>query len=50
MVKQGNGGERNLVGAGIAIALLLVSFIVLPKIVTREEGRMRQKGWRIKRL
>ena len=44
MIKQDNGGERNLVGAGIAVALLLVSIIVLPKIVSREEVKMKYRG------
>ena len=49
MIKQDSEERRNLVGAGIALALFALAFIVLPKIVTREEGKMRQKEWRIKR-
>lgn len=49
MIKQGNEERRNLVGAGIALTLFALAFIVLPKIVTRQEEKMRHKEWRIKR-
>ena len=43
VIKQDGGEKRNLVGAGIALGLFVLAFTVIPRIVNREEVKMRRK-------